>query len=90
VRFLRHGRKSPSRGESMIEFTFPGKGTLANDASEVVKLRLAAAEVGGSSFELADRDGDLTIAIDVPGLEPSNRICAMERFCRLAGLPQPD
>jgi hypothetical protein len=90
VRFLRYRRKSPSRGESVIEFKFPGKGALLNDASEVVKLRQAAAEVGGSSLELADRDGDLTIAIDVPGVESSNRIRAMESFCRLAGLPQPD
>jgi hypothetical protein len=81
---------APSRDESLIEFAVPGKGALVMDASEVVKLRLAAAEVGGSSFELADRDGDLAIALGVPGLEPSDRVQAIERFCRLAGLPLPE
>jgi len=84
VWFLRKPRHSRSRDDSLIEFTVPGKGTLVTDASEVVKLRLAAAELGGSSFELADCDGDLTIAMHVPGLEPSDRVRAMERFCRLA------
>jgi hypothetical protein len=90
LRFLRHRRKNPSRGGSIIELTFPGKGALVNDASEVVKLRKAAVDVGGSSLELADRHGDLTIAIDVSGLQPSTAASATERFCQLTGLPQPD
>ena len=88
--FLRNRRHNLSGGDSLVEFTVPGKGALVNDASEVVRLHLAAAEIGGSSFELADHDGDLTIAMDVPGLEPSDRDRARERFCRLAELPLRD
>ena len=66
-----------------------GKGALVGDGGEVVKLRLAAADVGGSSFELADEDGDLAIALSVPGAEPSDATLVIERFCRLAGLPAP-
>jgi hypothetical protein len=90
VWFPKRRRRSASHDESLIEFTVPGNGALVADASETVKLRLAAEEVGGASFELADRDGDLAITLNLPGLEPADRVRAMERFCRLAGLPLPD
>jgi hypothetical protein len=74
----------------LIEFAVRGKGALVMDATEVDKLRSAAADVGSSSIELVDREGDLAIALDVPGVEPSDRGRITERFCRFAGLPMPD
>jgi hypothetical protein len=73
----------------LIEFTVVGKGALVTEGDEVVKLRSAAAEVGGSSLELADRDGDLAIALSVAGADPSDAAGVIQRFCRLAGLPPP-
>jgi len=88
--FLRKRRPSRSRDDSLIEFAIRGKGALVMDATEVGKLRSAAADVGSSSFELVDREGDLAIALDVPGVKPSDRRRITERFCRFAGLPMPD
>jgi hypothetical protein len=82
-------RRRSSGDDSLIEFTIPGRGALVNDGGEVVKLRLAAAEVGGSSLQLSDRDGDLAIALSVPGTDPSEAAGVIDRLCRLADLPPP-
>jgi hypothetical protein len=87
---LRKRRRSPLRDDSLIEFAVRGKGALVMDATEVDKLRSAAADVGSSSFELVDRDGDLAISLNLPGVELSDRDRVTERFCRFAGLPMPD
>jgi hypothetical protein len=81
-------RRSP-REDCLIEFTVPGRGPIVGDAEEVVKLRSAAATVGGSSFELSDIDGDLAIALSMPGTTPIDAVQVIKRFCQLAGLPPP-
>jgi len=83
---LKTRRRESSRDDSVVEFTIPGKGALVMDGDEVVKLRLAAAEVGGSSLGLIDRDGDLVIALSVPVMDPQDTARARREFCRLAGL----
>ena len=86
----RKPRHGSSRDRSLIEFTVPQQGALVMDGEAVVKLRSAAAEVGGSSFEVADRDGDLAIALSAPGTDPSDAAQVIQTFCRLAGLPPPE
>jgi hypothetical protein len=87
---LRKRRRNSSRDHSLVKFVVPGKGALVMDGTAVVKLRMAADEVGGSSLELVDRDGDLAIALNVPGVEAADRASVLQRFCRLAGLPLPE
>ena len=79
-----------SRDDRLIEFTVPGKGVLVTDGAEIVKLRLAAAEVGSSSIDLCDRDGDLAIALSAAGANTSDAAQVVQSLCRLAGLPPPN
>jgi hypothetical protein len=89
-RLTKRRKHDTTDANSVIEFTVSGEGALVQDPRELIKLRSVAAEVGGSSFELADRDGDLAIALSVPSVKPPDAALLIQRFCELAGFQPPE